>query len=173
MSRLGRASDPFAMTPSVPPPVVPSALPAAQAGAPPGATRQRGRPRLRPWFMVSAGAILLAVGALALVNDGALLERILAPLAAVEQPLVDIATNGRGNGPEGIEYVLFLREGLAPSSLAGFFREHPSVHYVSAGLLPGIAVVRIRGELGPALAALRDQPQVRLALKSRLGMICH
>ena len=174
MFRSGPAFAPPAAPPGAPPPVPSSVMPAApsvaQPGTPPIAARRWHSPRL--WLMGSAGALALAAIALALANDGALLERILAPLAAMQQPLVDIATNGR-DGPDGVEYVLFLRDGAAPASLAGFFRDHPSVRYVSPGLLPGVAVIRIRGEPGPALAALRDQPQVRLALKSRLGMVCH
>lgn len=165
MSRFGQATEPSAMTPA--------ALPAAQAGIPVLAAMRRG-PRLS-WLLpiAAAGMLALAVGALAQINGGATLERMLAPLAALQRPFVELVTASRGDGPDGAEYVLFLREGAAPSALTGFFREHPAVSYVSPGLLPGVAVVLIRGELAPSLAALRQQPQVRLALKSRLGMTCH
>ncbi len=158
---------------TVPPTAAPTAPPTAQAGRPAPAAPRRRASRAWLWLTAATGALALALGALALVDNGALLERMLAPLAAVQQPLVELAENSRGDGPDGVEYVLFLRDGAAPATLAGFFREHPAVRYVSPGLLPGIAVVHIRGELAPALEALRGQPQVRLALKSRLGMVCH
>jgi len=176
MSRLGHGSEsplaPPAMTPSVAQTMT-AAAPSARAGTPTLGGPRWGARRSWLWLIAAAGALALAGGALAQVDGGALLERMLAPLAAVQQPFLELATASRGDGPDGAEYVIFLREGADSTALTGFFREHPSVRYVSPGLLPGVAVVHIQGELGPLLTALRGQPPVRLVLKSRLGMVCH
>lgn len=115
------------------------------------------------------------MGLLALVfrDGGERMVRWLAPFSAYQMSLVELNAASRGDGPDGQEYVLFLREGAGPKSLSGFFRDHPAVRYVSPGLVPGVAVVHIRADVSAALGVLRAQPAVRLILKSRLGMVCH
>jgi hypothetical protein len=137
----------------------------------------RARRRGLPWPLLLAGAAAVGLAgamALAVVDEGRLLERWLAPLGFLQESLADQAAAARGEaGTDGVEYVIFLRE-LAPAdALVPFFAANPSVRYVSNGLWPGVVVVRVRGDLAAGVTALRAQPSVRLALKSRLGMVCH
>jgi hypothetical protein len=123
---------------------------------------------------VAAALCLGTLIALAFVGDGKQLETWLAPLAALQAPLTDLSAASRGgDAVDGIEYVVFLRDGASHESLDGFFRTHSDIRFVSPGIIPGIAVVRIRGDVSPSLAALREQPHVMMTLNSRLGMVCH
>ncbi|MFI5401296.1 MAG: hypothetical protein ACHQZQ_09630 [SAR324 cluster bacterium] len=149
--------------------------PATASGAPDRAASGAGRALSggTPWFV---GAALLAASAtiaLAYAGDGALLERWAARLVVLQQPFID-PTAGRGeDAGNGTEYVAFLYDRREAAALDRFFRSHPAVRFVSPGLLPGMAVVRIRGDVSAEVRALREQPEVSLVLKSRLGMTCH
>lgn len=126
-----------------------------------------------PWFVGAALLAASATAALAYAGDGALLERWAARLAGLQQPFIDPAAGRGEDAGNGTEYVAFLHDRRQTAALVRFFRTHPAVRFVSPGLLPGMAVVRIRGDPSAEVRALREQPEVSLVLKSRLGMICH
>jgi hypothetical protein len=148
--------------------------PGTAAAQPPALAAKSSLGRWSWWIAGSAIAGLVALAALAFVGDGALLERMLAPLSFLQQPLLDLAAASKGeDAVDGAEYVAFLRDDKDVTALDGFFRSTPAVRFVSPGLLPGVAVVRIRGDVPTGVQALRNQPEVRMVLKSRLGMVCH
>jgi hypothetical protein len=156
---------------STPPVNGPSALVSAAATDAAPAAR-----RLRSGWVWAIGATVLAVAgviALATAGDGTLLERVLAPLTILQQPYADLAASQGEDAATGTEYVAFLGDGNEAEALDGFFRAHPAVRFVSRGLLPGMAVVRIQGDVAAGVKTLREQPQVRMVFKSRLGMVCH
>jgi hypothetical protein len=154
---------------STPPANGPSALVAA-AEAAPAARRMRSG-----WAWAIGVGVLAVAGAIALAGagNGTLLERLLAPLTVLQQPYADLVASQGEDAATGAEYVAFLADGNEAPALDGFFRAHPAVRYVSPGLLPGMAVVRIRGDVPAGVQSLRDQPQVRMVFKSRVGMVCH
>jgi len=148
--------------------VTASGVSSGRAGAA-GCVHSRGT----PCFVGAALLAVAATAALAYAGDGALLGRWAAPLAALAQPFTGLAAGQGADAGNRTEYVAFLRDRHQAPALEGFFRAHPAVRFVSPGLLPGMAVVSIRGDPSAEVRALREQPEVRLVLKSRLGMICH
>jgi|SRR5579863_9949641 hypothetical protein len=137
-------------------------------------------PSLRPirgptlWLGAAGLAVMVGIAALAWVDNGAVLQRWLSPLSAVEQPLGELAAASQGGDAiSGIEYVAFLQDGRGPEALDTFFAGHPQVKFVSPGFFPGVVVVRIGGDITHGVASLKNEPVVRVLLKSRLGMVCH
>jgi hypothetical protein len=146
-------------------------MPRQAGGVSPG-----GRPRggWAPWAVGAALLGLAGIVVLATLGNGAILESLLAPLEFLQQPYLELAAASQGaDAAEGSEYVAFLADSREAAALDGFFRTHSAVRFVSPGLLPGVAVVRIRGAVSEGVSALRAQPEVRLVVKSRLGMVCH
>jgi hypothetical protein len=137
---------------------------------PPASSRQA-------WIRgIAAYAALLALaaagGAFLLAGDGS--GRWMDTLSFLQRPFAELESAYRGgaDAADGAEYVVFTGSGGVPP-LRKYLEGHAAVRYVSAGLLPGVSVVRIRGDVKPALAELNRQPYVEMVLKARVGMVCH
>jgi len=128
-----------------------------------------------PWVRgIAAYAILLilaaAGGAFFLVGGSSWLEK----LSFLQRPFLELeaAYRGEADVSGSMEYVVFTDADEVPK-LRRYLEANANVRYVSPGVLPGISVVRIRGDVKPALADLNRQPFVEMVLKARVGMVCH
>ena len=70
-------------------------------------------------------------------------------------------------------YVVYFDEDTTEFERRNAIEEVPRVNFLQDGLLPGVSLVRVEGELSPALAALNALPRVSLVLKVTPQMICH
>ncbi|HUJ76560.1 MAG TPA: hypothetical protein VL359_16985 [bacterium] len=126
------------------------------------------------WAMVAwsiAVAIVLAAALLLGGDQGQ--ARWASSLAFFERPFLELANASLDQGSAGAEYVLFVRSATPEETLHAFFAAHPDIVYTADGILAGVKVVRLRGDVDADLAVLGKQPFVQMTLKSRFGMLCH
>lgn len=139
------------------------------------------RPRHIAWFRaaVAAAAVLAILSPLVWAARNA--ERLtapdgaLAPLSFVLEPYLELLSQASGTtwGSGEHEYVIFLADEGERGARERFFAGHPEVRLVRQGDLPDSIVVAIAPPIGPAVAALRDQPFVGLMLNNRGAFVCH
>lgn len=137
------------------------------------------RPLSRTWRWAIAGyaaVVLIGLAAAMLVSGAPGSGKVTEIVALLQQPYLQLLDGYRGQdeiSPD-VEYVVYESENEAAQGLRSFLSGRQDMQYVGKGLLPGVSVVRIRKEgLQASLTSLRQQPFVNLALKARVGMICH
>ena len=120
-----------------------------------------------PLLRGRAGLILAAFGASAVLLAGWMVWQV----AGGPEP-ERAATLAPGQMRED-EYVIFLRDDVAPGQRDALLHSHPGVKFVQTGKLPGVVVVRIRGDVRAAVSALKVEPAVVQVQKAVPGMVCH
>ncbi|HEX7927871.1 MAG TPA: hypothetical protein VF678_09775 [bacterium] len=137
------------------------------------------RPLSRKWRWAIAGyaaVVLIGLAGAMLMSGAPGSGKVSELVALLQQPYLQLLDGYRGQdeiSPD-VEYVVYESESEADQGLRAYLNGRQDMQYVSKGLLPGVSVVRIRKEqLQASLTSLRQQPFVNLALKARVGMICH
>ncbi len=143
---------------------------------PRGASTPHTVPAHRRWAI---GMIVLAVLVLGLVAGVLALERVASvrrwakeSFAVFVAPYAELLSAEVGRDYDS-EYVVFLSGDATPEALGAFLGAHPGVRFDREGDLPRTVVVIAADPTAAGLAALRDEPYVRLLVRNRGGFFCH